>query len=195
MTKLTLEQFGEQWAPGGHPSNILTYLEFDIFNFTTVAGEAAKAHFESSFERRGFAGIGATWPSRKSRWGRKFHHPVMNDTGTLKGSLKTKEGKKNYGSILKRGAKSKSASYTIWTAERSSAEKCKRGTSSKSDGSYAAVHNTNPYLGLYYVNQWAAAHNGPRPKHRQFMGHSKALDAQVARLIPMIFRRMPGDFK
>lgn len=56
---------------------------------------------------------------------------------------------------------------------------------------YAAVHNTDPALGLYYVNKNAAGHSGKRPVRRQFIGFSPSLDAQMELLIPMLFKHFP----
>ena len=50
------------------------------------------------------------------------------------------------------------------------------------------MHNTDPALGLYTVNQYSRR----RPEHRQFIGISPKLNHTVNQLfIPILFRGFP----
>ena len=81
MSKITLDEFCAQWVPGKWTTAMASRLENNAFDFATVAGEYAKEQFQASFAVGGFNG--KRWAPRTSRWGRKFTHPVMNDTGAL----------------------------------------------------------------------------------------------------------------
>lgn len=185
--KLTLDQFCDQWAPGGSYRTILSRLEFNIFDFTTQAGEISTAHFKSSFDQGGMAGSGSSWPARQSSWGRKFSHPVLNDRGSLKASIQGKREKGSYGNFEKRG-KGLNLQYLISTNEQSRAEKGKRGSNPNSNGSYAAIHNTDPSKHNFTRNQYTTL----KPEQRQFMAPNKALEEKIAAIIPMIFKGIPN---
>ncbi len=189
MTKITLDQFCNQWAPNGNTRILLTKLEFQIFDFTTRAGEISREHFLSSFAQKSFAGSGTKWPPRKSKWARRHRHPMMVDEGTLRASIKGHKGKMGYGGVHGKKAKGIRATYDIRTGERTRAVTGKRGLNSRSNGSYAAIHNTDPARHNFTRNQ----HTSLKPEQRQFMGHSKALDAKIAALIPDIFAGIPGS--
>ena len=159
--RITLEQFCEQWAPKGNGRYLPNKMEFNTHDFVTMAG-----------------------------WGRRFTHPVMNDTGNLSRSIfgeaermdRTNLTQRAYGErkkIFRRGAR-----YAIWTKASNYHQHGKRGASQ----SYAAVHNTDPALGLYTVNQYSRR----RPEHRQFIGISPKLNHTVNQLfIPILFRGFP----
>ena len=85
--RITLEQFCEQWAPKGNGRYLPNKMEFNTHDFVTMAGEYSKSRFRTSFAEGGLYGSGKLWPERKSRWGRRFTHPVMNDTGNLSRSI------------------------------------------------------------------------------------------------------------
>ena len=93
--RITLEQFCEQWAPKGNGRYLPNKMEFNTHDFVTMAGEYSKSRFRTSFAEGGLYGSGKPWPERKSRWGRRFTHPVMNDTGTLSRSID--RGSRPYG--------------------------------------------------------------------------------------------------
>lgn len=190
--RITIEQFCNQWAPKGSDRYLVNKLEFNTHDFVTLAGDYSRSRFRSSFAEGGFYGSGKKWPERTSRWGKKFTHPVMIDTGTLSGARaivgeadamsQTNITQRAYGSskgIFRRGAR-----YTIRTQASSSAIKGKRGASR----SYAAVHNTDPALGLFTVRKGSLK----RPEHRQFIGFSPKLDHTINELfIPLIFKGFP----
>lgn len=188
--KITLEQFCQQWAPNGNGRYLPNKMEFNTHDFVTLAGEYSKSRFRSSFAEGGFYGSGRRWPERKSRWGRRFTHPVMIDSGTLSRSIQGEAARMDHTNITQRkygkqrGIFRRGARYAIWTKAGNYKQRGKRGASH----SYAAVHNTNPALGLYTVNQYS----NRRPEHRQFIGISPKLNDTVNRLfIPVLFRGFP----
>lgn len=188
--KISLEQFCEQWAPKGNGRYLPGKMEFNTHDFVTMVGEYSKSRFHTSFIEGGFYGSGKAWPERKSRWGHRFTHPVMNDSGTLSRSIfgeaadmtHTNITQRAYGGrkkIFRRGAR-----YTIRTKASNSKQPGKRGASR----SYAAVHNTDPALGLYTVNQYSKR----RPEHRQFIGIDPKLNHTINSLfIPLLFKEFP----
>ena len=188
--KITLEQFCEQWAPKGNGRFLPGKMEFNTHDFVTLAGEYSKSRFRSSFAEGGFYGGDRKWPERKSHWGRRFTHPVMMDSGTLSRGIfgvaermdRTNITQRGYGErrkIFRRGAR-----YSIWTKADNYNQKGKRGASK----SYAAMHNTDPALGLYTVNQYSRH----RPERRQFIGISPKLNNTINQLfIPILFRGFP----
>ncbi len=122
----------------------------------------------------GFCG-GSHWAPRTSRWGKRFTHPVMNDSGTLARSINFENKRTNI--VGRRNNRtrifSKGAYYNIYTTEKSVPVRGKRGRSRERYGHYAAVHNTDPKFGLYTVNQYSSR----RPVHRQFIGFSPKIDS------------------
>ena len=181
--KITLEQFCSQWR-----QIVVTKFEYAIFDFTTQAGELTKENFKTSFTQGGFYGSGATWPERTSRWGRKFTHPTMIDTEQLSRAIlgEMKDRKYTYRDVRKRVSK-RYAQYNIRTNESSRAIKGKRGKNKSRRNSYAAIHNTDPKLHSYTVNQYSSR----KPVQRQFIGFSTKIDAEVANLIPNLFENLP----
>lgn len=188
MSKLTLDQFCNLWAKDVRQKQWHSILAFNAENFATEAGEYAKSCFQASFEQGGFYGSGTKWAPRESKWGKKFKHPIMDDRGELKGSIKGEKGKHgSYSAFGKRDYRRR-YSYDIWTTEKSIAEKGKRGKKRGRNQTYAAVHNTDPKFGLYTVNQYSSR----RPAHRQFIGHSpKVLEHINTVLTPTIFKGFP----
>lgn len=165
-------------------------MEFNTHDFVTMAGEYSISRFRTSFAEGGFYGSGKSWPERKSRWGRRFTHPVMNDTGTLSRSITGEADRMDHTNITQRGYGERKkifrrgARYAIRTKASNFKQPGKRGASK----SYAAVHNTDPALGLYTVNQYSSR----RPEHRQFIGISPKLNHTVNQLfIPILFRGFP----
>jgi hypothetical protein len=188
--KITLDQFVAQWVRNGSSRGIVSRFESNIFEFATIAGHYSKRYFATSFMVGGFYGTGKKWEARQSKWGKKFTHPILIDTGTLKGSIKA-EGKRisidgwsdNRKKIFRKGAK-----YEIWTTEVSKPIKGKRGKSASRYGHYAAIHNTDPRDSGFTVNQYSTK----KPAHRQFIGLNPALDKDIERFIPIIFRGFPN---
>lgn len=189
MPKITLDEFCSQWVQGKWTTVMASKLATNVFNFTTAAGEYSRNEFQSSFSSGSFCG-GSPWAPRTSRWGRRFTHPVLRDSGTLAGSLHGEankidiEGRRdNRARISRHGAK-----YSIWTTEKSVPVRGKRGKSKERYGHYAAVHNTDPKFGLYTVNQYSKR----RPVHRQFIGFNNKIDDYIhTHFVDMIFEGFP----
>lgn len=189
--KITLEIFCRQWVKDKRERGIVSRFEKNVFDFATIAGNRSRMFFQASFNSGGFFRSGTRWKPRESKWGRKFTHPTLVDTGTLGKSVKGEPRKfesTNYQSrrgvsskIFRRGAK-----YDIWTTEQSFPIKGKRGRKGKYK-SYAAVHNSDPRLTNYTVNRYSSR----KPVRRQFIGLSKPLDQDVSRYIDMIFNGFP----
>lgn len=198
--KITLEKFCDDWKKVS-----ISLFEMDIFNFTTKAGDYSKQKFQSSFVSKSFIGLGALWKSRQSKWGKRHKHDLMHDSGTLSSTTdvigiigKAVEMSKTFvyqaPSPGQRKINHQYARYYIRTYAKSTTGKrygdnyAKRGTNPKSDNSYAAVHNTDPKLGLYKVNQRPGA---GAPEQRQFIGFHPSIDEYIAGLIPEIFSQFP----
>ena len=189
MPKITLDEFCAQWVKGKWTTAMASRLENNVFNFATVAGDYAKQQFGASFPAGGFCG-GEKWAPRTSRWGKKFTHPVMNDTGTLARSMKGEA--KRVDIVGRRAARTrifrKGAYYWIYTTEKSTPVRGKRGRKTDRYKNYAAVHNTDPRFGLYTVHQYSSR----RPVHRPFIGFSPKIDSHIAsHFIDMIFEGFP----
>ena len=114
----------------------------------------------------------------------------MNDTGTLSRSISGEADRMDHTNITQRGYGERKkifrrgARYAIRTKASNFNQPGKRGASK----SYAAVHNTDPALGLYTVNQYSSR----RPEHRQFIGINPKLNHTVNQLfIPILFRGFP----
>lgn len=189
MPKITLDEFCAQWVQGRWTTVMASRLEQNAFDFATLAGEYSKRQFASSFSSGGFCGSGR-WEPRTSRRGKRFTHPVMNDTGTLAASL---HGNAERIDIVGRRSDRtrifrKGARYAIWTTEKSLSVHGKRGRSRERYGHYAAVHNTDPKFGLYTVNQYSSR----RPVHRQFIGFSPSVEDYISsHFLDMIFKGFP----
>ena len=127
MSKITLDEFCAQWVPGKWTTAMASRLENNAFDFATVAGEYAKEQFQASFAVGGFNG--KRWAPRTSRWGRKFTHPVMNDTGALARGIEGEAGRVDI--VGRRADRTrifrKGAYYWIHTTEKSTPERGKRG--------------------------------------------------------------------
>jgi len=190
MAKITLDQFCNQWVIGSGPRVIVSKFQMNVMDFATVAGEYSKSFFIRSFNSGGFYGTGTRWSQRESKWGKKFIHPLMIDTGKLSSKIIGSADETSIGSLknsrsrlFKRGAR-----YTIQTKEYTSAEKGKRGKSNNKYQNYAAIHNTDPSLHNYTVNQYSTR----KPVQRQFIGLNKRLDYDVTRFYHILFRGFPN---
>lgn len=193
--RITLDQFCEQWAPKNNGRYLPHKMEFNTHDFVTAAGRLSLSRFRSGFVEGGFYGSGRKWPPRRSKWGLKYTHPVMRDSGTLARTIEGEADRMDRTNITQKASPGRraifrrGAGYTIRTTAATTMRSSKRGPSK----SYAAVHNTDPKFGLYYVNQHAARHSKRRPEHRQFIGLSQRLDRLVNRLyIPLLFRGFPA---
>ncbi len=184
MIKLTLDQFGAQWDRGKNKRSMGSLLAFNAENFATRAGEYARLCFISSFASGGFYGSAKRWAPRRSEWGRKYHHPILIDTGTLKGKIVGKKSSRDSGKLNSRDFHRK-YKYEIDTNELGSPIKGKRGGGYRT---YAAVHNTDPKFGLYTVNQYSKR----RPEHRQFIGFNDKINYVINTFfVPDIFNGFP----
>lgn len=189
MPEITLDEFCNQWVQGKWTTTMASKLEANVFNFATAAGDYSRQEFKSSFNSGSFCG-GTSWAPRTSRWGKRFTHPVLLDSGKLRDSIKGEANKINIEGrrddrtrISRHGAK-----YSIWTTEKSVSEPKKRGKSKERYGHYAAVHNTDPKFGLFTVNQYSSR----RPVHRQFIGFNQSVDDYInSHFIDMIFEGFP----
>ena len=188
MPKITLDQFFKQWNSNMPHAN---RLDYNITEFTTKAGDYSKRFFRMSFASGGFYATGNKWKPRESKWGKKFNHKVMDDTGMLKGSMSSKSentsrqsGKKINGRtpFTKMGAV-----YSIHTEEVSQPGYGKRGSNPHGRG-YAAVHNTDPKISPFSVNQYSTK----KPVQRQFIGFNDRLDNYInTNYVPIIFKGLP----
>jgi len=190
MRKITLDEFCNHWVLGSSHMVIVSMFEKNVTDFTTMAGEYSKSFFIRSFNSGGFYGTGAKWAPRESRWGKKFIHPTLIDTGKLHSKIsgtgkETHIGsrKNNRSKLFKRGAR-----YDISTNEFTSAQKGKRGKSNNKYQNYAAIHNTDPKFHSYTVNQYSQR----KPVQRQFIGLNKRLDFDITRFYDLIFRGFPN---
>lgn len=206
MMEITLDEFCNHWVQGRWDTVMASKLATNVFNFVTAAGDYSHQIFTSSFINGSFCG-GTPWAPRTSRWGKRFTHPVLIDSGILSKSVKFSadrvkiKGRRDDGTRITRlGAK-----YSIWTTEKSvdecgkkrkkgtkveNDEKCKRGKSKERYGHYAAIHNTDPAFGLYTVNQ----HSTRRPVHRQFIGFNQSVDDYIdTHFVDKIFEGFPHD--
>lgn len=187
MPKITLDEFCKHWTRDSRLRAWPSLLAKNAEDFATLAGEYAKGRFEESFSSGGFYGSGTKWAPRESRWGKKFTHPVMNDTGELKSKITGGARDRSYSAFGKRDYK-RLYTYKIQTEESSVASRGKRGRKRGNNHSYAAVHNTDPKFKQFYVNQYSKR----RPVHRQFIGHSpKILNHIHTQLVPLIFKDFP----
>lgn len=192
--KITFDQFIEHWTRGGKAQPFISSFERAIFDFTTLSGEYTRDKFKSSFDSGRFIGVGETWPARTPRWARKARtENVMIDTGTLKHGIEHYQPPMSHSFIVQKPAPGqkaiyrKGSHYLIYTNAKSRAEKGRRGTNPYSNGSYAAIHNTDPKFGLFWSNNRYAR----RPEHRQFIGFHPIIDNAVRDLIPAIFENFP----
>ena len=186
--KITLDQFCEQWCPKGNIKLKMNQFQYNIEEFTTRVGDYTRRTFQASFFNQGFY-KGKQWQCKKSKWSEKFPHPILLDTSTLLRSIKgdgkgiNRVGFRHDGSkIYRKGAK-----YIIQTSEISSPDKGKRGKNSHAKG-YAAIHNTDPSLHEFTVNQYSKK----KPTQRPFIGFSTQTDEYIENnFISLIFKGFP----
>lgn len=189
MSEISLAEFCAQWVPEAGRQSLTSRLAYNASEFATTAGAFSRRFFRMSFAQGGFYASGNRWQTRTSKWGKKFTHPVMIDTGKLKESIEGVLKDKDHGSLMKMhefGFKRQYV-YEIETNEESFVEKGKRGRNRKGKG-YAAIHNTDEKLTPYTVNQYSTR----KPVQRQFIGFSDRLDDYInAHYVPIIFKKFP----
>jgi hypothetical protein len=112
----------------------------------------------------------------------------MMDTETLKNFIKGEGRETNLSGWRENGTKlfRRGAKYYIWTDEKSVPQRGKRGKNGHYS-KYAAIHNSDPRLTNYTVNQYSSR----KPVQRQFIGFSEQLDGEIKQFIPMIFKGFP----
>ena len=189
MQKISLDEFCAQWVPQPGRQSLTSRLAYNASEFTTLAGAFSRRFFQMSFAQGGLYASGNRWQPRTSKWGKKFTHPTMIDTGKLKDSIKGTFNDKDHGSLKKIhefGFK-RWYTYDIQTEEVSYPEKGKRGRNRKGKG-YAAIHNTDERLSPYTINQFSTR----KPVQRQFIGFSDRLDEYInEHYVPIIFKKFP----
>lgn len=189
MQKISLDEFCAQWVPQPGRQSLTSRLSYNASEFTTLAGAFSRRFFQMSFAQGGFYASGNRWQARTSKWGKKFTHPTMIDTGRLKDSIKGTFKDKDHGALKKIhefGFK-RWYIYDIETDAESYPEKGKRGRNRKGRG-YAAIHNTDEKLTPYTVNQYSTR----KPVQRQFIGFSNKLDDYInEHYVPIIFKKFP----
>lgn len=115
MPAITLDEFCNQWARGKDVRPFHSLLAKNAEDFVTLAGEYALSRFRTSFAEGGFYGSGTKWAPRTSKWGKKFTHPVLIDSGELKSKIK---GQKSELGAYSAFGKRTTADATITTSGR-----------------------------------------------------------------------------
>ncbi|MCS2761441.1 hypothetical protein NXV13_10430 [Bacteroides ovatus] len=87
MPKITLDEFCSHWVSRTSTRVIVagwssTYSTSQLLP-VTIPGSSSCPHSL----RGGFNG--SKWAPRTSKWGKRFTHPLMNDTGTLVRSIQS----------------------------------------------------------------------------------------------------------
>lgn len=156
--KLTPQQMIAQWIGADHKFMVNTH------NFEVEAGKAAVETFQQSFESKRFntqgGGRWAQWQGRYSGKG-----SLMDETGTLKNSIKVKEIKNH--------------KITIFTDPKD----FQSGPAQHKGFCYAAVHNNLDSLNI-------KPSRGPK-KERQFIGHSTVLENKLKKMSIHLFDGLP----
>lgn len=187
METISLNTMISHWYAEGRMDKA-SRLDYNVANFVTEAGEYSRRFFQFSFAAGGFYGSGQKWKPRNSRWGRRFTHPVLIDSGKLKDSIKGGNTFNNEGSAKQAGSGRfrSNYGYLIKTTAESEPEAGKRGK--HTSPSYAAFHNTDPRISPFTVNQ----HTKRKPVQRQFIGLSEKLDNYInTHYVPRIFKHFP----
>lgn len=189
--KITLDEFIAQWTAGMPKQN---QLQFNIEEFVTQASRVSRLFFHRSFGYGGFYKSGKKWEARRSRWGKRFTHPVLFDSGKLRDNIDIDERKENSRPIFNQRGRTGFKNAKVWiyisTNEIYTPQKGKRGGKKRgSKLNYAAIHNTSQSTTPFTVNQYSSK----KPVQRQFIGRSLLLDAEVAKLYPIIFKGFPHD--
>lgn len=158
---ITPKQLARQWA------NLPNKFEVNIFNFETLAGNAAKKVFRDSFYLRRFNSSGTfAWRARRDH----KPHPILEETGNLKNSI-----------VWQRSGTGTQRGVTIYTspfAFKYSKRQYGRNFC------YAAIHNAPN--GTYTYGK-----SGVPSIQRQFIGYSTTLNDKLASYSIHIFDGFP----
>lgn len=158
VAKLELRQLVAQWAGADHK------FQVNVHNFEVDAGKKAVEVFQGSFKLKRFNDEGQKrWPHWQGKYQGKG--TLMDETGTLKNSIKVKSIK---------GHK-----ITIFTDPKDFSTSVSRNRGF----CYAAVHN----------NLDSIANKPPRgpKKERQFIGHTTVLQGKLDKLSVHLFDGLP----
>lgn len=188
MPEISLDKFCAQWVEAPGRRSMASRLDANAFEFATQAGAYCTRYFRLAFDLHGLY-ASERWKPRTSRWGKRFTHPIMNDTGKSREGIKgeAKERSRGKMSFTKEKSFRRAYSYQIETTALSSPEKRKRGKNPHGRG-YAAIHNTDPKISPYTVNQYSDR----KPVQRQFIGFSDKMDDYIhAQYLPLIFKGFP----
>ena len=156
-TPITPKQLLAQWLP------LRFQFQLAVWNFQTEAGRAAVDVFQQSFDLGRFNSTGELpWKERK----RPRPHPILNETGTLKNSIKSEWTKD-------------SKTVRVYT------DPSAFGTAARHKGfCYAAIHNDPSGSHTYGAS-------GVPSQQRQFMGYSDVLKKKMNKLVLKIFEKFP----
>ena len=154
---ITPTRLAAQWAHAAHK------FQINVHNFEVKAGQAAVEVFQVSFDmQRLNSRNSAHWAGWQGSY--VGHGSLMNETGTLRNSIKVKSIKKN--------------KITIHT------DPAAFSSSARHKGfCYAKVHNNLSKLAV-------KPGRGPK-KERQFIGYSTVLDEKIKELINHVFDGLP----
>ncbi len=187
IIELTPREFIAQWVGIKEAPIMVNVLAKNMTDFVTVAGKYSKSCFQASFFNQGFYRSGRPWAVRQSKWGKKHNHPLLMESGNLYGAVSggannmydSKNAKKHSGAKIK----SKRVAYVIATEEHK-----KNGRKGKFSRGYAAIHNTDPKLRNFHVNQYSDR----KPVQRQFIGFNPNINGYIKRnFVPMLFEGFP----
>lgn len=160
MAKIINTRF-KTWSAHWRNTNLINAkLAINAFNFLVLGTEFAENFFKQSFDKERFLKSGQRKWQKRSDNG-KLTHPILNETGELKNSIR-KTRPSNNGTFL--GA-------SVRTNEKFG------NRSGKKNPSYASVHNER----WQDTGLWSNQHRKTRPIQRQFMGHNEYLYAQIAK--------------
>lgn len=161
-TSITLEQMIQQWVMAPY------IFQLNANRAAVWLAKRARLYFSRSFVMHGYFGQPSRkWKKRK----RKYAHPILVETGTLRDSL-TVRVPANYNPIVKRAS--------VWTDPAKF-----RGNRRSGGRCYAAIHNAPS--GTYTYGP-----GGPPTVQRQFMGHSTKFKEDIPKLKKILFRGIPG---
>lgn len=157
---ITPQQMIAQWRHLPHK------FQVNVWNFEVQAGREAVSIFKESFDLKRLNSAGSfPWRPRKD----KKKHPLLNETSSLKNSIKWKH-------ISNRTSPKGIRIYTDPNGFKHT--KRHRGFC------YAAVHNAKS--GTYTYGK-----SGARSIQRQYIGHSTVLRDKLIKLSTVIFAGFP----
>lgn len=143
-------------------------FEVNVWNFEVKAGKAAVSVFKESFNLQRFNSSSEFgWVSRRD----KKTHPILNETGSLKDSIKWM----HLGEKGSDGAKG----VRIYTDPNGF-----RNTKRHRGFCYAAIHNAKNGTYTY-------GNTGVRSIQRQYIGHSTVLKSKLKDLSVILFDGFP----